>query len=313
MDMAGAQFNLLQEAKAEIDSVGVHAALAGQDGREISGKAIGKLQQGSSTELKPLFEDISQFDNMICRAVWNRIKQFWTDEKWIRVTDDEQSLQWIGLNQQMRDAAGNVIGVQNPIAEIDVDFVVNEVPDVVNAMQEQFEALTAIFPAIPEQMKPAAFELLVESSTLRNKKKFLDKLQGNGDDPQAQALAQQQAGAAQTADALAQAKVELTKAQTAKTQAEQVVKQVEALYAAMQTGQIAMTVPGVTPVADAIALSAGYQDQNAAPIYPAVPMNQPQQQLPIAQNTDPRFPAQPIGPGEGMMHGIETERNDGVM
>lgn len=312
MDMATSQFQLLQEAKQEIDSIGVHAALAGQEGRDISGRAISKLQQGSSTELKPLFEAIAQFDNMVCRAVWNRIKQFWTEEKWIRITDDEQSIQWIGLNQQVADEFGGV-QVQNRVAEIDVDFVVNEVPDVVNAMQEQFEALTAIFPAVPEEMKPAAFELLVESSTLRNKKKFLDKLKGNGDDPQAQAMAQQQAGAAQTADALAQAKVELTKAQTAKTQAEQVVKQVEALYAAIQTGQIAMTVPGVTPVADAIALSAGYQDQNAAPIYPAVTAGQGQAALPVQENSDPRFPAQPIGPGAGMMQGIETQENDGAI
>ena len=313
MDMAAAQFELLQEAKQEIDSVGVHAALAGQEGRNISGRAIGKLQQGSSTELKPLYEAIAQFDNAVCRAVWNRIKQFWTEEKWIRVTGDEQSVEWIGLNVPIKDAAGNVVGLENNIAEIDVDFEITEVPDVVNAMQEQFEALTAIFPAIPEEMKPAAFEMLVESSTLRNKKKFLDKLRGNSDDPEAKALAEKQRQAAKTADDLLKAKVALTQAQTGKTQAEQVVRQVEALYAGVQTAQVAVTVPGVIPAADAIVLSAGYQDQNAAPVFPAVAANTAQAEMPVQENTDPRFPAQPVSPGVGMMSGIETQRNDGVI
>jgi hypothetical protein len=336
MDMAQSQFQLLQEAKQEIDSVGVHAALAGQDGRDLSGRAVGKLQQGSSMELKPLFEAIAQFDNQVCRAVWNRIKQFWTSEKWIRVTGDEEAPTWIGLNMPVTRAdvlaeqnggvlppelaaqpgLSEVVEIRNEVARIDVDFSIVEVPDVVNAMQEQFEAMTAIFPAIPEQMKGAAFEMLVESSSLRNKKKFLDKLKGPGDDPQSQAQAEQQA---QTEEDMARAKINLTNAQAGKlaedaekSQAEKVVRMVEALYAAMQAGQIAMTVPGVAPVADAIALSAGYRDQNAAPIFPAAPAVTLPEETTLPANTDPRFPVQPQGPGVGMMHGIETLRNDGA-
>jgi hypothetical protein len=120
--------------------------------------------------------------------------------------------------------------------------------------------------------------------------------------------------------AVVQAKVELTQAQTKKTledaeqsKAAKVVKMVEALYSAMQTAQTAVTVPGVAPTADAIAKSAGYVDQDRAPIYPdqqgvveAAPVPE------VRENTSPMFPPQPIGPGEGMMKGIETQDNDGV-
>jgi hypothetical protein len=91
----------------------------------------------------------------------------------------------------------------------------------------------------------------------------------------------------------------------------------EALYSAMQAAQVATTAPpGTTRVADQIALSAGFEDQNKPPIYPQG-VNVTAQAPRIGyeserKNTSPMFPPQPIGPGEGMMHGIETQRNDGV-
>ena len=117
---------------------------------------------------------------------------------------------------------------------------------------------------------------------------------------------------------LAQAKVELTKAQTekakedaAQSQAAKVVKMVEALYSAMQAGQVAINAPGAVPVADAIALSAGYQDQDKPPLIPEV-IGAAAPAPAVTENTSPMFPAVPEGPGEGMMAGIETERADGV-
>jgi hypothetical protein len=341
LDQASAQFQLLQEAKQEIDSIGVNGAMAGNESRDLSGVALRKLQQGASTELKPLFESIAQFDNQVCRAVWNRVKQFWTAEKWIRVTDDDEAPRWIGLNipvtvgDQIKEETGEipaeiqddprlstVVGIRNNIAEIDVDFTITEVPDVVNAMQEQFEALVKIFPAVPDDKKSAAFEMLLEASTLRNKKKFMDKFKSGADaaDPQAQQVASMQERMTQLQEELIQAKIDLTKAQAGKVgqdaelaNANKVVKMVEALYSGMQTAQVAVTVPGVAPVADAIVKSAGFVDQDQSPVYPAV--QEQQQVMPVdttmPQNTDPRFPANPVGPGVGMMHGLETQRNDG--
>jgi hypothetical protein len=322
MDQASAQFQLLQEAKQEIDSVGVNAALAGVDERSMSGVALRRYQQGASTELKPLFESIAQFDTNVCRAVWQRIKQFWTAEKWIRVTGDAESPKWIGLNVPITDHAGNVIVVKNNVAEIDVDFSMIEVPDVVNSQQEQFETLAAIYPSIPEEMKSAAFELLLESSTLRNKKKVIERLKGKQDP----AAAELQRKLAELQAQLLEAKVALTNAHAEKAKSAATVDNVETLYSAMQTAQVAATVRGVVPIADEIAKSAGFVDQNSPPLYPQpVPpapaaMGQPvppapsaiEQQPMVRQNTNPMFTAHPISPGEGMMKGIETERNDGV-
>lgn len=95
------------------------------------------------------------------------------------------------------------------------------------------------------------------------------------------------------------------------------VKNVETLYSSMQAAQTAATVPGVVPIADEIAKSAGFVDQNAAPLFPspALPAAGDSVVEPMLQenNTSPMFPANPNGPAEGMMHGIETQRNDGVL
>lgn len=333
MDQAGAQFQLLQEAKQEIDSVGVNAALSGAEERDLSGNAIRKLQQGASTELKPLFEAISQFDNQVCRAVWNRIKQFWTAEKWIRVTGDDDAPKWIGINipvtvgEQLQEEQGGippeiaddprlnmVAGVKNNIAEIDVDFIIVEVPDTVNSMQEQFEALTAIYPHIPDDKKGAAFEMLVEASSLPNKKKVLDRFKGDDDDPATQKATAMAERMAELQAALAEAKVELTKAQAENQKAMSVVKNIEGLYGAIQAAQVAVTVPGVVPAADEIAKSGGFVDKNQAPLYPQ-PQPPAAAAMPIVQdaNTSPMFPGRPDTPTQGFNEGIETQRLDGVM
>jgi hypothetical protein len=193
LDLASAQFQIQQEAMSSLDSVGVNAALSGADQRGLSGKAIGRLQQGGSTEIKPLLDCQASFNQQVYRAVWNRIKQFWTAEKWIRVTDDENNLQLME-EQQAQDPSwqlppeyandprlNEVVEVKNEVTRMDVDIIIEEVPDTITVQQEQFEALTALFPAVPDMQKPAMLEMLIQSSTLRDKSRLLDKLNGAGE------------------------------------------------------------------------------------------------------------------------------------
>jgi hypothetical protein len=98
-DMAAAQFNLLTEAKGEIDAVGFSAAASGKEERNMSGVALRNREAASQTELAPLFDVLKHLDVRVYRKVWNRIRQYWKDEMWIRVTDDPINLRWVGLNK----------------------------------------------------------------------------------------------------------------------------------------------------------------------------------------------------------------------
>lgn len=197
-DMAASQFNLLTEAKMEIDAVGVNAALTGKDQKAVSGVALRERQMAGQTELGPMFDVLRHWQLRVYRKIWNRIRQYWTQEKWIRVTDDETNIKWVGINapitagERVLDQAKaqlgegpeydalqqkvsqdpsmqEVVGRRNNVAELDVDIIIDEVPDTLTQQTEDFQALSEMvksgFP-----LPPAA---VIEASPLANKEKIL--------------------------------------------------------------------------------------------------------------------------------------------
>lgn len=97
-DMAKAQYEFYQDSKNELDAVSFNAQLSGERQGAVSGVAINKLQQAGATETNDLFVTLTNLDKRIYRQIWARIKQSWDEEKWIRVTDDQKSLKWVGFN-----------------------------------------------------------------------------------------------------------------------------------------------------------------------------------------------------------------------
>jgi hypothetical protein len=220
-DMAAAQFQLLQEAKGEIDAVGVNAALSGNESRNMSGRALIQRSEQGMNELGPVFDNFKQFQHDVYRKVWNRIRQFWTAEKWIRVTDEEKNVKFVGLNQPLtlgmqlleefkmqpgvtpeQIAAAEqqaktdprmqmVVGTKNSVAELDVDIIIDDVPASASLQGEQFEQLVQIAPQAAS-MPPQLFEALIEASSLRNKDKIIAKLKGEEDKQNPQVMQMQQ-------------------------------------------------------------------------------------------------------------------------
>ncbi len=217
--LVAAQFQMGEQAMSFLDTVQANAALEGKTQGSLSGRAIQSLQQGGMVELTPLFDGHAQWKKRIYRAVWNRIKQFWTDEKWVRVTDDEDNLKFVGLNQPITVAEKRLVeetglsptevrnqfaqdlqrlyaiqpemqaidSTENDVTEMDVDIIIEEVPDVVNLQSEQFDQLVAMYQANPNGIP---WESVVEMSTLRNKDKILNKDQ-TPEEQQAAAQAQE--------------------------------------------------------------------------------------------------------------------------
>lgn len=189
-DLAQGQLALLQEAKGEIDAVGANAALQGKEERVMSGRALQSRQQSGAMELGPVFDSLRSWQKRVYRQIWNRIRQYWDNERWIRVTDDENNLKWVGLNRpvtaiealliqagaqnlaqqdprqliQMGLQAGLVppemaqdprllmpVETENAVAELDVDIILEDSPDTVTLQQEQFEMLVQMYQANPQR------------------------------------------------------------------------------------------------------------------------------------------------------------------
>lgn len=102
-DMGPGQVQLLQEAKQAIDAIGPAAANLPDMPQSASGRAFLARQKSANRELGPVFEIFSKFRLDIYWHVWGCIKQFWTDELWLRVTDEEETAgyRWVGLNRRM--------------------------------------------------------------------------------------------------------------------------------------------------------------------------------------------------------------------
>ncbi len=245
-DMASGQFQLLQEAKTEIDLMGPNASMQGKASGEQSGRAIIAQQQGGYIELGPMSDRMKHWKIAIYRAIWQRVRQFWTAERWIRVTDDQRNMRFVGLNRPMTlgeqltkdaeqqgmppdviqeelvqlQAQGHdlqrPVGTANSVATIDVDIIIDAAPDTVTIQHEQFVEITNLVRA-GVQFPP---EVLIEASQLRNKDKLLEMLK-SGPPPEAQ-QAQQQAMALDMAQK--QAQVEKTQAEAERARADAAAK-----------------------------------------------------------------------------------------
>lgn len=207
-DMASGQFELYQDAKSELDAVSFNAQLAGERQQgDLSGVAIGKLQQAGTIELNTDFSLLAGWEKRIYRQVWGRIKQFWTEEKWIRVTDDQDALRWVGFNtpltaQQFLEEKINdeslplterrqasaayqfmvqsndprlnaIIGVSNDVAELDIDIILDQTFDTINVQQEQFKQLMQFAAA----SKDIDIIELIDLSQLRGKDDLIKKIE----------------------------------------------------------------------------------------------------------------------------------------
>jgi len=198
-DMADAQFNLLRHSLQSLDSTSFNAQLSGERKGDLSGAAVDKLQGAGLLETQSLFDTISNWELRIYRQLWWRIKSEWNEEKWIKVTDDYNSLRYVGLNaditfgqrlqevaedqsqhpQQRQQAAlvlqalsqaqdprlNETIEHRNPIPELDMDIIIEQSPDTINWQKEQLGMMFELAQARPE----LDITDILELTDLRNK------------------------------------------------------------------------------------------------------------------------------------------------
>ena len=258
-DMAQGQFLLLQEAKRDLADLAQTGSVNNESVQ--SGRALEARSQSGQIELTPFTDSHKQWKKRIYRQIWNRIRQFWKSERWVRVTDDENNLKWVGLNTPITQAEqmimdqsglsqieiqqqygaelqaiiqqnpmlGQPIKVDNQVAELDVDIIIDETPDIINIQAEQFD----IIANVASQRGDIPTALLIKMSSMRNKEQVLDELEG--DDQQKAMAAQQQAQAQEV-------QVRQLLAEIGKTEAETMKLQTEAQKTQVET-QLALTYP----------------------------------------------------------------------
>jgi len=170
-DVALANVQLLQEAKEEIENFGPNTATAmGVGDTNKSGRAIALLQQAAISELGLFIVRVRAMKLRAYTLTWEAIRTNWTGARFVRITDDQGLAGFIGVNQPRMNEWGQVIGVENPIGKVMVDFVLDEGPDTVtlreDAQQALGQALTTAGAALPPNVVAAIGKALIQTANL---------------------------------------------------------------------------------------------------------------------------------------------------
>lgn len=210
-DFAGLA-RLLEEDKQELDNYGPNQALIG-DLANTSGRAIQLLQQAGMAELGPYIIGYRGWKLRCYRAFFNAVSRYWKEQRYIRVTDNEDVAHFIQINGVGIDPQTGYPTMVNALGSLDVDIILDEGPDTVNSQADLYETLQQVIPAVAQMLTPpqaqAAVKLLVDSSSLPSdaKKQFRQASQPQQPDPM-----QQRAAAAELADKEAQVQERQSKA-----------------------------------------------------------------------------------------------------
>jgi hypothetical protein len=196
---------MLQEAKSEIERMGPSPAMLGRSNDDASGRALLARQQSGLVELGNLYGALEDWELRIYRQCWARAKQFWRAPQFIRVTDDEDTPKFVGLNQPVtHPTTGAVLGYANQVAEMDVDIEIDVQADTGTIQQEAFIELLQLVGSSPIYQQQAPLSTLIQLSPIPHKRAVLDAIKQAGESQARAALQQQQVAQAAEAAKIAE-------------------------------------------------------------------------------------------------------------
>jgi hypothetical protein len=242
---------LLQEAKNEIDLLGPNKALTG-DANSPSGRALLANKRSGQTEISRLMDRHFYLKKRVYQGIWNLIRQYKTSEWWVRVTDDEKNIRFVGFNRpvtlgeelarrlaadlQQQGVPSDQIEsqVQAQMAQLQADpmqaMQLQQVVRVENVLADmnmditveqvpdtanvQEEQFQALVQLAPAVVFPPSVYL--KASGLRNKDELLKELEA-ANNPEMRAVQQKQV---EQAIAKGDSEIEFKRAQAAKAAAE---------------------------------------------------------------------------------------------
>lgn len=166
------QTQYYEDAKQEIETFGPNPALLGDMGQSASGRAYAMAQQAGLAELGPFLKNFRMWKLGQYQTIWCAAQRYWTAERFLRVTDNEELFQFLQINGMVLDQYGQPALV-NALGAIDVDIIISEGPDTETVMGDVYDILTSLV----NGKVPIPPQVLIEASNLPgSEKKKLIKL-----------------------------------------------------------------------------------------------------------------------------------------
>jgi len=243
--------HILESAVGLIHQVtGINEALLGQSAGEHSGIAIQSRQHAAQQQLAVPLDNLARTRHLVAKRILNLVQTFYDDPRVERIDEEAANgaRQTTDLQLNWPDEQQ---GVLNDVTLGEYDITITETPQQVTFENSQFMQMLELL----EKGAPIPWKHVLRVSNLANKTEIVEDLEA----------AEQ---AQQPQDPLAEAKAAEILARTEKLKAETVYKHIESLYSALQGAGVIAQNPAVTPLADELAQSAGFEDKNAAPLIP---------------------------------------------
>lgn len=235
--LAEEHLSLMDRDHMHIQSTsGVTDELMGRKTNAVSGTAIQARQQQGSVVTAEIFDNARFGRQMHGRKRLSLAEQFVSEPRMIRLTGAKGKIEWLTVNEPVRNADGSV-NVLNDITAEQADFIVSEMDYHATHRQAMLDVMMGYLGKMPPQMAVSILpRILDEFADIPNKDEFVaDVRKALGlPDPEAEADPQQAEMQAQQAarqqeiqqEALriqaeqAHAEIDLKRAQAAKAMAE---------------------------------------------------------------------------------------------
>lgn len=182
-DLAASQVAVMEQAGRDIqDVMGVFDESLGKESNAVSGVAIQQRQLAGAMNQMFAFDALRLTKKRLGEQVLALVRQFFTHEMVVMITDSLGASRVVHLNMPLRDAAGQVLEkdgiplVANDVQKGVFDVLVEEVPDMVSGREREARTLELLMKA----GVPVPPQLLVEASGVRHKEEILAALGGNG-------------------------------------------------------------------------------------------------------------------------------------
>lgn len=277
--------NMIQFLQGNMQAVtAVNESAMGQDNADMSGVAIQARQFAAQQALGIALDNLSRTRQMVAERTLKLVQRFYIGPRVIRIAElDEYGVERrIPLMLNMPQEDGSIL---NDLTLGEYDTEVSEQPYAVTFDNGQLDQMERM---VKEMGVPIPPQYILKASTLADKTEI------------ANAMREQQG----KADPVAEAEAELRRAQARLADNTAVNKAVEAQFSALRTAQIIAALPQTAEIADALLLSSGFKDQDAAPIVPqatGLPLPEPEQ-LP----QESTHPLTPDNPEAGINTGMQS-------
>jgi hypothetical protein len=255
------------------------------DTSDMSGVALQSLEYAQQKKLAIALDNLSRTRHMVADRVRECVQKFMGSERVIRITEvDSYGIERrVPLPINVRQPDGSIF---NDLTIGEYDISVSERPANVTFNNSEFEQIKAMR---KDMGMPIPDAVVIKASNLADKSEIAEAMR-------------EQAG---QADPAAEADAALKQANAKLAESRAVGENLKALYAAIQTAQAIVVTPQSAELADILAKSAGFKDQDSPPIVPGLAV---QPALPPPQHngdTTPLTPQAPASPVVGVNAGIE--------